>query len=259
MTMRGISILKSVSLIGAEDTRKSAVLLSRYQITTPVVSYHKFNEKKRLDKFLKALQEGKDIAIITDAGTPGISDPAEIIIKAAVNNDIPVCTLPGASAFLPALVSSGLNCRNFVFLGFLPSQLSERDELLTRVSNYPETLILYETGKRLFRFLALLREYFGNRKTVIGREISKVYETYYRGYIDNILKNKESIILKGEFTVVCEGAAVRVVSDEMIAEQLQSIVASGSTISGAVSQTAKLLNVQKNRVYKIALAVGRKG
>ena len=255
MTLRGIDILKTVSLIGAEDSRKSATLLSRYEIKTPTISYHKFNENSRIASFLTILKEGKDIAIITDAGTPGISDPAEIIIKAAIESGIRICTLPGASALLPALVSSGFNCKHFAFLGFLPSQESEKRELLQRVSSYPETLIFYESGKRLHRFLKTIREFFGNRNIVIGREISKIYETYYRDCLDRILDDKDSLVLKGEFTIVSEGSRKKEISDEEIIKLLRHTLSEGKALSQAVNQTSKALNIPKNRTYKIALKI----
>lgn len=255
ITYRAINILHSVSLIGAEDTRKSGILLSRYNIKTPVLSYHKFNEKSRLSKFIGTLSRGEDVAVITDAGTPGISDPASIIINSAIENNISVSALPGATALIPALVSSGIDCRRFVFIGFLPSKMKDRRELLTRVGNYPETLIFYEAGSRLFRFLSTLKEYFGNRYISIGREISKRYETYYRAEIGYFLDNEDIINIKGEFTIVCEGYIPRDVSDEEIIDSLKKYLSGDSSISSAVTRTVKELQTAKNRTYKLALKI----
>ncbi|MCD6176394.1 MAG: 16S rRNA (cytidine(1402)-2'-O)-methyltransferase, partial [Candidatus Cloacimonetes bacterium] len=144
ITFRAVDVLKKVSLIGAEDTRNSKKLLNHYNIETPMISYHKFNERKRVDQLLDKLQNGEDIAIISDAGTPGISDPSSIIIKEAIANDLKVEVLPGATAFIPAIIASGLNCERFQFIGFLPEKNKTRDILLESIKKNENTLIFYE-------------------------------------------------------------------------------------------------------------------
>ncbi|MCD4796473.1 MAG: 16S rRNA (cytidine(1402)-2'-O)-methyltransferase, partial [Candidatus Cloacimonetes bacterium] len=234
MTFRAIEVLKNVALIGAEDTRTSTKLLKHYGISTPMISYHKFNERSRVEKFLDKLKNGEDVAIISDAGTPGISDPASIIIKAAIENDIRVETLPGAAAFIPALVSSGLGSERFYFAGFLPEKKLEKDNLLKELINIKDTLIFYEAPHRLLKFFSNLKEVFGNRKIVIARELSKLYETYYRTTIDKVLVNPEMITLKGEFVIIVEGAKEKEYSDAELTEMLEAEIDKGKSKKDAV-------------------------
>ena len=253
MTLRAVEVLKQVALIGAEDTRQSGVLLRHYEISTPLISYHKFNEKSRLDKFVSLLLSGKDVAIISDAGTPGISDPAAVIIKEAIRQEVDICTLPGATAFLPALVSSGFNTERFLFCGFLPAKESERMKLLKEISPLPFTLIFYEAPHRLYNCLKYLYDHLGNRRIVIARELTKKFETYYRETISYFLENREVIKEKGEFTIVCEGITAReVVSDSEILENLHKYISQGEMKSSAITIVSKKLNVPKNRVYTLA-------
>lgn len=258
ITYRAVRILKSVNVIGAEDTRNSAVLLSNYDIRTPMVSYHKFNEKSRSNYLINLLKEGKDVALISDAGTPGISDPASVLINAAVKLDMNICTLPGATSFIPALVSSGFDTGSFVFIGFLPKKRSLKEELLQRICTYQETLIFFETGQRLFGFLDFIEKYLGNRYICIGREISKYYETYYRNSIDYYLENKGEINLKGEFTIICNGFIADEISEVEIKKSLQRYLDQNESISVAVNKTCSDLKVPKNRTYKIALSLKAK-
>jgi 16S rRNA (cytidine1402-2'-O)-methyltransferase len=257
MTYRAVQTLQDVAVIGAEDTRTSGILLKHYNIKTPMISYHKFNEKSRVGAIVDYLLSGKDVAIISDAGMPGISDPAEIIIKEVIKLDITVCALPGATAFLPALVSSGLNAGSFLFIGFLPSKKGERERLLQSLSAETSTIIFYASTHELFTFLEAVRKTLGNRRLVIGRELTKLYETYYRNTIDFFLENRDQITQKGEFTVICEGATLETTTDEKVIKQLQRYFNKGETESFAVKSVSKQLGVPKNRVYKIALALDK--
>jgi 16S rRNA (cytidine1402-2'-O)-methyltransferase len=253
MTFRAIEILKNVALIGAEDTRTSSKLLKHYGISTTLISYHKFNERSRVEKFLDKLKNGEDVAIISDAGTPGISDPASIIIKAAIENDIKVETLPGATAFIPALVSSGLGPERFYFAGFLPEKKSEKDNLLRKLINIKDTLIFYEAPHRLLKFFSSLKEEFGNRKIVVARELSKLYETYYRTTIDEVLANPDMITLKGEFVIIVDVAQEKDYSDAELAEMLQIELSKGKSKKDAIKKVQELTGVSKNRIYSLAL------
>lgn len=257
MTYRGVEILRIVSLIGAEDTRQSAILLKHYGITTPMLSYHKFNEKSRLEKFIQLLSAGKDLAIISDAGTPGISDPAAIIIREAILNNYDVCTLPGAAAFLPALVSSGFNTEKFFFCGFLPAKEIEQEKLFREIKELTATLIFYESPHRIASFLQKLLANLGDRRIVIGRELTKKFETYYRELLSSFVENPTLIKQKGEITVICEGASPNVaVSDEMIIEALQKQLLAGESKSFAIGKVSNDLNIAKNRVYSLAHQMG---
>jgi 16S rRNA (cytidine1402-2'-O)-methyltransferase len=254
MTIRGIEILKNVSLIGAEDTRNSGKLLKKYEIRTPMISYHKFNERSRVEKILGILGNGEDVAIISDAGTPGISDPSSIIVRQAIEKNIQVVTLPGATAFIPALISSGLNCERFYFVGFLPDKETKRRELLESLVLIKDTLVFYEAPHRLIKFLIKIKEVFGNRKIVIARELSKLYETYYRTTIDEVLTNPAMItFLKGEFVIIVEGAQEKEYSNAELTEMLKTELDKGKSKNDAIKKVQELTRVSKNKIYSLAL------
>ena len=256
ITFRAVDILKKVTLIGAEDTRNSKKLLNHYKIETPMISYHKFNERKRVDKLLTKLQNGEDIAIISDAGTPGISDPSSIIIKEAINSGLKVEVLPGATAFIPALIASGLNCEIFQFIGFLPEKNKTRERLLENIKNNENTLIFYEAPHKLQKFFQYLFDHLGDRKISIVREISKIYETHYSSTLKNIIKEPEQIMAKGEFVIIVEGSQKSVISDSNLKNKLIKLLENGETKKTAVKLVTKETGEQKNRIYQLALELG---
>jgi len=253
ITFRAIDILKKVSLIGAEDTRNSKKLLKHYDINTPMISYHKFNERKRVYQLLDRLQNGEDIAIISDAGTPGISDPSSIIIKETINCGIKIEVLPGATAFIPALVASGLNCERFQFIGFLPEKNKTREILLENIKSNENTLIFYEAPHKLHKFLKYLFDYLGNRKISIVREISKIYENHYRTTLKDIIKNPEQIIAKGEFVIIVEGSQKSIITDSELSDKLIKLLKKGETKKTAIKSVTNETGEQKNRIYQLAL------
>jgi len=258
MTFRAIKVLKEVHLIGAEDTRTSGKLLKHFGIETQLRSYHKFNEKSRVDEFVSLLQEGKEVAIISDAGTPGISDPAEVIVKEVISAGFEVETLPGATAFVPALVSSGLSSERFYFVGFLSEKKKDRDETLKDVNQVKASLIFYEAPHRIEKFLGWLKEALGNRKIALGREISKMFETYYRGTIDEFLNNPELIKYKGEFVVVVEGFVAAEITDEYLTSLLNKHLDSGKSSKEAIKLVKTKTGISKNRLYELALSLKEK-
>lgn len=255
MTYRAVDILHKVALIGAEDTRTSKVLLEHYNIKSPMVSCHKFNERARVDEFIEKLMGGKDIALISDAGTPGISDPSSILIREAIEQGIDVTTLPGATALIPALVSSGLPTERFYFIGFLPDKHSEKRYFLHRLESVQDTLILYEAPHRLQDTLKELLENLDDRNVCIARELSKKFETLYRGTLSYFVEHFEEITLKGEFVIVLEGAQEIELSDD----ELRGLITEKFHQNRSVSRTAKELaqehKLSKNRVYKLALSM----
>ena len=253
ITFRAVDVLKRVTLIGAEDTRNSKKLLNHYNIETPMISYHKFNERKRVDQLLDKLQNGEDIAIISDAGTPGISDPSSIIIKEAIANDLKIEVLPGATAFIPALVASGLNCEKFQFIGFLPEKNKTREKLFENIKNNENTLIFYEAPHKLQKFIQYLFDHLGDRKISIVREISKIYETYYRTTLQNVIKEPEQIVAKGEFVIIVEGSKKSIISDSDLKDKLIKLLENGETRKSAVQLVTKESGDQKNRIYQLAL------
>ena len=202
MTFRAVEVLKEVDFIYSEDTRTSGILLKHYGISTPQRSYHKFNEKERCEEIINLLKEGKNIAIISDAGTPGISDPSNIIVKEAIKYDIKVCPLPGATALIPALVASGFDTEMFFMVGFLPIKKKDRERILNTLKTLKDTFIFYEAPHRLARTLTDIKNTFFEADICIAREISKIYESFYRGSLSDILENIDKIVLKGEFVIV---------------------------------------------------------
>ena len=206
MTFRAIDVLKSVDLILAEDTRTSSVLLNHYQIHKPLSSYHQHNEHKVVSHLVEQLKSGKNIALLTDAGTPGISDPAYLLVKASVENGVEVNCLPGATAFVPALVNSGLPTDAFCFEGFIPLKKG-RQTLMKKLSQEERTMIFYESPMRLVKTLQLSIEYFGpERKCAVSRELSKKFEENKRGTLQEVHDYFNAKAVKGEIVIVVEGS-----------------------------------------------------
>lgn len=209
ITYRAVAVLKQVDLIAAEDTRTSRVLLDHYGITTAVVSYHDFNEDRAAPGLIRRLKQGLSIALITDAGTPGISDPAFYLIRAALQENLPVCAVPGPTALIPALLLSGLPCERFSFEGFLPVKKG-RQKRLQHLQAEPRTMVFYESPHRLQRTLADLYEACGDRPAAIARELTKKFEQVLRGTLSRLIEEAAGLPLKGEFVIIVEGQSRRV-------------------------------------------------
>jgi len=208
ITFRAIEVLKEVDLVLAEDTRKSGILLKHFQISKPVHSHHKFNEHRTIENLVQRLMGGTSIALITDAGTPGISDPGFLLVRACIKEDISIESLPGPTAFVPALVNSGLPCEKFVFEGFLP-QKKGRQKRLTELSTETRTMVLYESPYRLVKTLTQMAEHFGpDRKGSVSRELTKVHEETLRGTLEELARHYSQGTVKGEIVIVVEGAGV---------------------------------------------------
>jgi 16S rRNA (cytidine1402-2'-O)-methyltransferase len=205
ITLRALEVLQEVDVILAEDTRTSSVLLNHYNIQKPLSPYHQHNEHKIVQHLIDQLKEGKKIALITDAGTPGISDPAFLLVRACVQNDVPVETLPGATAFVPALVNSGLPTNRFVFEGFLP-QKKGRMTALKQLAEEERTMIFYESPYRLVKTLADLMQYFGeDRLCSVSRELTKKFEENKRGTLKEVHDHFAAKTVKGEIVMVVAG------------------------------------------------------
>jgi 16S rRNA (cytidine1402-2'-O)-methyltransferase len=205
ITLRALNVLKTVDLILAEDTRTSSHLLNHFQIHVPLSPYHQHNEHKILEHLIAQLAAGKNMALITDAGTPGISDPAFLLVRACIENEIELTCLPGATAFVPALVASGLPAHHFCFEGFLPLKKGRHTQL-THLAQEERTLIFYESPMRLVRTLFDLMGYFGSdRKACVCREISKKFEAFKRGSLDELHAYFSEKGVKGEIVLVVEG------------------------------------------------------
>ncbi len=206
ITLRAIEVLKEVDLVLAEDTRKSGILLKHFQISKPLFSHHKFNEHRTLESLVNRILGGTTIALISDAGTPGISDPGFLLVRACIEQEIPVESLPGPTAFVPALVNSGLPCERFVFEGFLP-QKKGRQKRLTELSLESRTMVLYESPHRLVKTLVQMAEHFGpERKGSVSRELTKIHEETVRGSLKELAQYFGKASVKGEIVIVVGGS-----------------------------------------------------
>ena len=207
ITLRALEVLKSVDLILAEDTRTSGNLLKHYTITKPLQSFHNFNEHKLVSPLITRMQQGEVMALISDAGTPGISDPGFLMVRAALQAGIRVECLPGATAFVPALVKSGLPCDRFTFEGFLPHKKG-RQTALKKLSEEGRTMIFYESPHRLLKTLEQFKEYFGAGRTAsVSRELTKLHEETVNGTLEEILSHFSDTDIKGEIVMVVAGKA----------------------------------------------------
>ncbi|MBT1704652.1 16S rRNA (cytidine(1402)-2'-O)-methyltransferase [Chryseosolibacter indicus] len=214
ITLRALEILKSVDLVLAEDTRTSGFLLKHYEINKPIQSFHNFNEHKILNNLLKRLAEGETMALVSDAGTPGISDPGFLIARACIHADLQIECLPGATAFVPALLKSGLPADRFVFEGFLPHKKG-RLTLLKELAVEKRTMIFYESPYRLVKTLEQLVEHLGStRKVSVSRELTKKFEETVNGTLEEVLQHFKSKEVKGEIVIVVEGNSENLPNDE---------------------------------------------
>jgi 16S rRNA (cytidine1402-2'-O)-methyltransferase len=209
ITLRAIEVLRQVDIVLAEDTRKSGYLLKHLQIQKPLTSHHKFNEHRTLDATIKKLREGANVALITDAGTPGISDPGYLLVRGCIEAEIAVEVLPGPTAFIPALVGSGIPCDRFVFEGFLP-QKKGRLTRLTELAREKRTIVLYESPHRLVKTLQQLVDHLGeDRRASVSRELTKMHEETRRGTLTELLRHFTLRPVKGELVLVIEGTGKR--------------------------------------------------
>lgn len=205
MTFRAIEVLKNVDVILSEDTRKTGILLKHFDIGTKMMSYHKFNEHQQTQKIIDRILVGEKIALVTDAGTPGISDPGFLLVRACVENEIKTECLPGATAFVPAIVNSGLPSEKFCFEGFLPQKKGKQKAVLSLV-NEERTMVFYESPYRLLKTLSLFAEMFGgDRKASVSREITKIHEENIHGTLEELIEYYSNNTIKGEIVIVVEG------------------------------------------------------
>ena len=206
ITLRALKVLGSVDLILAEDTRTSGKLLKHHNISQPVQSYHIFNEHKTVEKLVERMHSGEQLALISDAGTPSISDPGFLLVREAIKQELTVSCLPGATAFVPALVNSGLPSDKFVFEGFLPHKKG-RQTRLQKLAEEERTIVLYESPHRLIKCLEQLKEHLGDRQASVSRELSKMFEETVRGSLSELVAHFTEKGVKGEFVVVVQGKA----------------------------------------------------
>lgn len=246
MTFRAVNTLKDVDVVYAEDTRVSGRLLKHFEITTKLNTYHDFNKEMKSGEILNKLREGKNIALISDAGYPLISDPGYYLIREVLKEDFNVVNIPGASALLNALVVSGLVPHPFTFIGFLNSKETKRNNELTELKEKKETMIFYESPNRINKTMKSLLDIFGNRKVVIARELTKKFEEIIRGTTETV-QNVEGI--KGECVIVVEGKTVEELSTLSILEEVNQYIDAGETSKDAIKMVAKSRGLSKNDVY----------
>ncbi|MEM9543613.1 MAG: 16S rRNA (cytidine(1402)-2'-O)-methyltransferase [Cyanobacteria bacterium P01_E01_bin.42] len=259
MTFRGVRILQEVDLIAAEDTRHTGKLLKHFQIQTPQISYHDHNKRERSGELLHRLQSGETIALVTDAGMPGISDPGYELVKACRENNLPVVPIPGVSAGITALTASGLPCDRFIFEGFLPPRGKARRDRLATLQTESCTLILYEAPHRLLSSLADLAEVLGgDRAIVTARELTKLHEEFWQGTLAEAIAYYTQHPPRGEFTLVFAGASPqsKTLTEAEIAGELTQLLRSGMSRSQASRHLAKVADIPRRRVYQIALSLG---
>ncbi len=249
ITIRALNTLKFVDIILCEDTRETGKLLNRYDIKKKLVSCHEFNENKIKDYVIEMMNKGMNIGLVTDQGTPIVSDPGYLIVKEVIANNYNVIALPGATAFVPALICSGISPSPFLFYGFLNSKDSKQIRELTLLKNYKYTMIFYEAPHRLQKTLKNMLDIFGNRMISISREISKVHEEIYRDYIENLIPISAS--LKGQFVLVVDGNHEDFdYSDFTVVEHVKLYVDDGIDEKEAIKLVAKERNVAKSVIYK---------
>lgn len=255
ITLRTLRILREVDLIAAEDTRHSIKLLNHYDIKKSLTSYHEHNIRQKGEELIYKLKEGLDIAIITDAGMPGISDPGADIISLAINEDIEIIGLPGASAGITALVVSGLSTEKFVFEGFLSSKKQEKKKRIKELEDEHRTIILYESPHRILDTLDMILEIFGNRNIAIIRELTKLYEDIYRGDIHGAIERYSTKKIKGEFVIILDGKKEeeREKEEVDIINELKKYVDGGFSKKESVKMVSEIYNIRKNIVYAESL------
>ena len=253
ITLRAIKVLKEADLIAAEDTRHTLKLLNHLEISKPMVSYHRHNEEVRCDFLMKELKEGKNIALVSDAGTPGISDPGEEIVKECIKENVKIVPIPGACAMINALITSGISTKEFCFYGFLPLNKKNRKEKIEEIRDINKTIILYEAPHKIKNTLEDLKKVLSkNRKIVLAREITKIHEEFIRGNIDEILKQVDK--LKGEMVLIIEGnyeEKENGLCDLSIEEHYKYYEEKGVEKKEIIKRIAKDRNVNKNEIYKL--------
>lgn len=258
ITLRALDVLKNVDEIAAEDTRTSLKLLNHFEIKKSLFSYHKHNEQGKSLDIINKLKSGLNIALITDAGTPGISDPGSVIVERCIEENIEFEVLPGATAITTALVYSGLDTTKFMFRGFLPRENKERNPMIEEVKNIRDTIILYEAPHRLLNTLEYLKENLGDRKIAICRELTKLHEEIYRGKISEGIEFFSENRPRGEFVLVIEGKSDEEIKAEKeaqwsslsIEEHLIEVIERGLAKKEAIKIVAKERGLAKKEVYK---------
>ena len=255
ITYRAVETLKMVDVIAAEDTRHTLKLLNYLEISKPMISYHRHNEDTKTEVLINILKEGKNIGLVTDAGTPGISDPGEEVVKEAIKEQIEVIPIPGACALINALIASGLGTKEFTFYGFLPLDKKLRNEKFEDIQKQNKTIIFYEAPHRLIKTLQEMEQRLGNIEVVLAKELTKIHEKFIRGTIEKVLETLEDV--KGEYIILFENHAktekqieIENINQLRIEEQFEIYTKKGLSKKDAIKQIAKNNKVPKDTIYK---------
>lgn len=258
ITMRAVKTLQSVDLIAAEDTRHTGKLLKHWQIETPQLSYHDHNRHSRIPELIDRLLDGKAIALVTDAGMPGISDPGYELVKVCIEAGIRVVPIPGVTAVITALTASGLPTQRFVFEGFLPTDNQERRSRLEALTIESRTILIYESPHHLLATLQDLAAQFGSTRNIaIARELTKLHEEFWRGDLEGAIAHFTTQTPRGEFTLVIDGAVDRQIvwTQEQLLSELKAIMLSGVSRSQASRQLAAVSLLPRRQLYQLALSI----
>lgn len=261
ITLRALETLKKVDIVAAEDTRQSLKLLNHFEIKKPLISYHMHNEQGKGEELIERAKKGQNIAVVSDAGTPGVSDPGEVIVRKCIEYGVKFEVLPGATAFTTALVYSGLDTSKFMFKGFYPRETKERKLFLEDIASRTETIIIYESPYRVVDALSSIKEGLANRNIAVCRELTKMHESIYRGTLEEAISFFEDNPPKGEFVLVLEGKTKEEIEmenkakweDMSIEEHIVSFIEAGESKKNAIKLVAKERNLPKSEVYKHSL------
>jgi len=258
ISLRASNILKKVSLIACEDTRITGKLLKNISISNKLISFHQYSSKERLDLIISKLKQGDPIALVSDAGMPLISDPGNHLVREARDNNLDVICIPGPCAGITALVSSGINCCQFTFFGFIPKSSKERENTLKRIFENKITSIIYESPKRIIKLLNDLKDLCGNeRDIVVMKEITKRYEEHFGFKIDDVIKKIEGSQIKGEFTLIVSGnkgiKSNEEIKDQYLKDDLSKLIKAGLSHSAAANYLSDKSGISKNKIYKLIL------
>ncbi len=255
ITFRAINILKQVDIIAAEDTRQTLKLLNHYEISKPLISYHRHNEEVKVESLIQKLKDGNNIALVSDAGTPVISDPGEIIVREAIKEEINIVPIPGACALINALITSGLDTKEFCFYGFLSLNKKIRKNKLEEIKKENKTIILYEAPHKLLSTLKDLEKILDNRKIVIARELTKIHEEFLRGTVPEILEKYPEP--RGEHIIIIEGNSKKendeenIINDMSVNDMYKLYEKEGLSKNEIIKKIAKNKGVSKNEIYQL--------
>ncbi len=255
MTLRGLEALRAADVIACEDTRRTMRLLNHFGIKKPLVSCHEHNERERAEELMRRVENGERVALVSDAGTPGLSDPGAAVVRAAIERALPFDVLPGANALLPALLIAGIGMESFVFVGFLKGKKDEKLKRLAALRNARETLVFYSAPHHLLGDLALMAEALGDRRAALVREISKIHQERIEGTLAGFCDTMPEEKIRGEFVCIVEGALAECCEarEPEWREAAAELISAGATAKGAADEIAARFGVQKNKVKKFII------